>query len=85
MKATHTIQCWFRWHGARKFKKSSQLYSAYVKKNGIVVYWTGAGSSSNAYRSYFQNEADANTVRTGRSEDFGRVRKYQTYFTLKKL
>jgi hypothetical protein len=83
MRVTHRVIPWFRWHGAHKFKKMSCTHNAYVKKNGIIVYWNGA--YHNYFASYFQNEKDANMIRSCRQDDFGRIRRYETYYTLEKL
>ena len=74
---------WFRWHGAHKFKKTSCEHNAYVKKNGIIVYWNG--TYNRHFVSYFHNEKDANMIRSCRQENLLKIRRYQSYHTLEKL
>ena len=83
MKATHRLIPWFRWHGAHKFKQSSPIQNACVKKNGVIVYWSG--TYHRYFASYFYNEKDANMIRSCRHEDFDVIKRYQTYYTLEKL
>lgn len=90
MKATHKLYRWFRWHGARKFDKGSPGYLARIKKDGRIMYWVGVHRVCMGpyppYICYFWDEKDANTIRWNRHKDsFGKVKKYQTYFTLEKL
>jgi hypothetical protein len=90
MKATHKLRQWFRWYGAHKYTQSLQWYNARIKKNGTIMYWVGVHrvcmGSYPPYLCYFDNEKSANTPRTGRHQDsFGKIKRYQVYYTLEKL
>ncbi len=90
MKATHRLYKWWRYYGAHKFERGLHSYRARIKKDGTIMYWVGFNrlglGAHPPHISYFYNEKDLKTKRTGQHRDsFGKIKKFQIYFTLEKI